>query len=195
MKEFWNERYGREEYVYGTEPNAFFKAQLDRLAPGVLLLPAEGEGRNAVYAARKGWQVVAFDYAETAKEKALLLAMKYGVNIEYLLTDYEHCKFPEHSFDALALIYAHTPNWQQHYQKLFSYLKPGGWLIVELFNKKQLGNRSGGPQNPDLLVNADELKQLLGDFTSVKVWEETLSLNEGAYHKGKAEVTRCICRK
>jgi hypothetical protein len=61
MIDFWNARYSAAEYAYGTEPNAFFKAQLDQLTPGRLLLPAEGEGRNAVYAAKKGWEVAAFE--------------------------------------------------------------------------------------------------------------------------------------
>ena len=62
MKEFWNERYSQEAYAYGTEPNAFFKSRIDQLSPGKLLLPAEGEGRNAVYAATKGFEVSAYDW-------------------------------------------------------------------------------------------------------------------------------------
>ena len=63
MKDFWNERYGAPEYAYGTEPNVFFKQELDGLKPGRLLLPAEGEGRNGVYAAEKGWSVSAYDWS------------------------------------------------------------------------------------------------------------------------------------
>ena len=69
MKEFWNERYAAENYVYGTLPNTFFKYELSRLRPGKILLPAEGEGRNAVYAAEQGWDVYAFDYSHEAKRK------------------------------------------------------------------------------------------------------------------------------
>ncbi len=195
MRAFWNERFGGEDYVYGTAPNAFFKAQLDQLEPGSILLPAEGEGRNAVYAARKGWQVVAFDYAEKGKDKAQKLARQFGITLEYIIADYENCNFPENAFDALALIYAHTPHWQRHYRKLFSFVKPGGRLIAELFNKQQLNHNSGGPKSPDLLVDAKELEPLLEEFSSKKVWQETLSLNEGDFHKGLAGVTRCIAVK
>ena len=87
MKDFWNQRYAEEEYAYGTEPNAFFKAQLDQRTPGRLLLPAEGEGRNAVYAALKGWDVVAFDQSESGKTKAMKLAHQAGVAVSYLVED------------------------------------------------------------------------------------------------------------
>jgi hypothetical protein len=72
----WNERYGADEYVYGKEPNGFLKEFIDNHPPGKILLPAEGEGRNAVYAASKGWEVTAFDFSEEGKKKALKLALK-----------------------------------------------------------------------------------------------------------------------
>ena len=83
MKDFWNDRYGRAEYAYGKEPNVFFKEQLDQLQPGKILLPAEGEGRNAVYAAEKGWQASAYDWSENAYKKAMQLAEEKKVNIDY----------------------------------------------------------------------------------------------------------------
>ena len=70
MKEFWNERYRQNEFAYGEEPNEFLKEQLAKLQPGSILFPAEGEGRNAVYAAQSGWQVSAFDISEEGKKKA-----------------------------------------------------------------------------------------------------------------------------
>ena len=74
MQEFWNKRYAENEMVFGYKPNQFFKLFIDLHISGTLLLPAEGEGRNAVYAAEKGWQVDAFDFSATAKEKALKYA-------------------------------------------------------------------------------------------------------------------------
>ncbi|HRN48956.1 MAG TPA: hypothetical protein PKW69_13045, partial [Niabella sp.] len=61
MKEFWNDRYSREEYSYGQLPNEFLKETLQKLKPGKILFPAEGEGRNAVFAASLGWHADAFD--------------------------------------------------------------------------------------------------------------------------------------
>ena len=83
MNDFWNDRYSSKEYVYGTGPNQFYKEQLEKLAPGKILFPAEGEGRNAVYTAKKGWSVTAFDPSSEGRKKALLLAKKNKVQIEY----------------------------------------------------------------------------------------------------------------
>jgi len=82
MKDFWNERYDEESYAYGNSPNVFFKQQLDKLKVGSLLLPAEGEGRNAVYALSWGWEVLAFDFSESAMVKAKKLAATYNLNLD-----------------------------------------------------------------------------------------------------------------
>jgi hypothetical protein len=87
MQQFWDQRYQESEWVYGEAPNAFFKAFIDQQPPGTLLLPAEGEGRNAIYAASKGWTVEAFDFSPVAREKALAGAAAKGVKIRYDLQD------------------------------------------------------------------------------------------------------------
>lgn len=61
MEAFWNNRYKEKEFAYGIAPNQFFKESINKLKiKGTILLPAEGEGRNAVYAAKKGLKVTAF---------------------------------------------------------------------------------------------------------------------------------------
>lgn len=197
MQDFWNDRFSQEGYSYGIEPNVFFKQHIDKLAAGKLLLPAEGEGRNAVYAARQGWQVTAFDYAEAGKKKALQLANQYQVSIHYLIADYDQVQLPQAHFDTIALIYAHVANWQARYARLFHFLKPGGYLIAELFAPQQLGLDSGGPKDPSLLVDTNQLKDLLQlqGFQQVDVWQEQVWLNEGKFHQGRAHVTRALAIK
>ena len=109
MKQFWDERYSSKAYAYGTEPNAFFKEKLSIIPPGKLLLPAEGEGRNAVFAAMQGWEVTAFDQSKEGKRKALLLAGEKGVKLDYLVGTLEDMAFEAESFDAIGLVYAHFP--------------------------------------------------------------------------------------
>jgi len=96
MSQFWDERYGTENYVYGKEPNAFFSAQMERTEPGNMLLPGEGEGRNAVYAALKGWKVEAFDQSRVGQSKALNLASEMGVEINYKVCRLEDLLFLKH---------------------------------------------------------------------------------------------------
>jgi len=103
MQEFWNNRYSEEGFAYGAEPNEFLKESLTALkSSGKLLLPAEGEGRNAVYAAQLGWHVTAFDFSSAAQKKALELAGKRGVQLTYLVADVADADLPCEYFDCMA---------------------------------------------------------------------------------------------
>ncbi|WP_069131970.1 class I SAM-dependent methyltransferase [Rhodohalobacter halophilus] len=197
MKDFWNERYSESEYAYGKEPNQFFKRALDKMNPGKLLLPAEGEGRNAVYAAKNGWDVLAFDYSEEAKQKALELAGENGVNIRYEVSFAEDVLLPENEYDAAALIFVHLPKdvFEPFLQKVIQSLKPGGILILELYSEKQLGRDSGGPKSKELLFDYDELRSLLKGVKVDLFEEKEVQLEEGKYHQGKAFVIHGIATR
>lgn len=142
MKDFWDERYSGKEFVYGENPNEYLKAKLTELNKGKILLPAEGEGRNAVYAAKSGWMVSAFDQSIAGKEKAEILADKNGVAINYIISDVDEIRYHENSFDGLALIYAHFHSDKRtaYHRKLSSYLRKGGTLILEAFGKSHMEN-------------------------------------------------------
>ena len=104
---FWDERYSDNNFVYGTDPNEFFKEQLDLLKPGKILMLGEGEGRNGVYAAQKGWLVNAVDLSVKAKEKALTLAKRKNVNINYAVDDLQNYEPKKDFYDAAGLIFLH----------------------------------------------------------------------------------------
>ena len=197
MKEFWNERYSDSEFVYGKQPNQFFKRAIDRMNPGKLVLPGEGEGRNAVYAAKQGWDVLAFDYSEEAKQKALLLAKENEVNIRYEVSYAEDILLPEKEYDAAALIFVHLPEnvFEPFLQKIIKSLKSGGILIMELYSEKQLGRDSGGPKSKELLYNYDELRSLLKGVNVDLLEEKEVILEEGKYHRGEAMVIRAVATK
>ena len=147
QSEMWDKRYSNENFVYGIHPNKFFKEELLKLDIGRVLLPAEGEGRNAVFAASQLWEVVAFDLSNEGRLKALNLAKENKVKIDYEVACFENFKAEKESFDCIALIYAHVPEAKrQEYHRIISeYLKPGGVLILEGFSKEHLGRESGGP--------------------------------------------------
>ena len=194
MNDFWNERYGTTEYAYGTKPNEFYKEQLAKLTPGKILFPAEGEGRNAVYAAKQGWQVTAFDPSIEGKRKAELLAKNNLVSINYLIDNYEFVDFPKESFDCVVLIFAHMhpAKRKTYHQKLISYLKPGGTLILEGFSKKQINNNTGGPRDVEMLFSKEELQQDFYSLLETTINETDTFLNEGPFHKGIASVIRFL---
>lgn len=201
MKEFWDARYAMPDYVYGTTPNAFFKEQLDRLPPGRLLLPAEGEGRNAAYAASKGWQVLAFDQSQAGREKAMRLAAARGLQYDYQVCDAAEAVFEPATFDALGLIFVHFPaeSMTMLYRYFTSALKPGGIVLLEGFSTQQIAYQqryaSGGPSDPTMLFDKDYLQRIFAGF-QIELLEETeTELDEGAFHSGKAHVVRLAAKK
>ncbi len=191
--DFWNQLYRKEEYRYGKNPNGFFKDQLDQLKPTSILLPAEGEGRNAVYAATQGWNVTAFDISDNGRDKAMQLSNEKNVAIEYTTTgvlDFQTNK----QFDVMGLSYAHFPAQirKEAHRHLLKFLKPKGIVIFEAFAKAQLGKSSGGPKNLDMLFSIDEIKEEFAPLKFEFLKEETVELAEGNYHKGLAELIRFI---
>ncbi len=197
MSEFWNERFAAEEYVYGTEPNEFFRQELNKLMPGKILLPGEGEGRNAVFAARNNWQVTAFDTSTEGKKKAEQLADSSQVEIDYRIESYDSIDLETEAFDCLTLIFAHMPpnSRPAYHQKLSAYLKTGGTLILEGFSKAQIHNNTGGPKNVDMLFSKEELQADFSVFSSLRISETEVELDEGPFHKGKANVIRLVAVK
>lgn len=107
--ERWNERYRTDEFAYGEQPNHYLKEQLEKLAVGKILFPAEGEGRNAVFAAKLGWTVSAFDISVEGKNKAIRLAETNNVTVDYHVGELQTLNYKTEQFDAIALIYAHFP--------------------------------------------------------------------------------------
>ena len=197
MKAFWEERYGEDDYAYGTEPNDFFAQFITDLPPGRLLLPAEGEGRNAVYAARRGWEVTAFDYSRNARLKAEALAGNAGVSIHYEEASLHDFPFPQGTFNLVGLFFAHMVVEDRRYlhQMVASSLRTGGTVILEAFSKKQLGLASGGPRNEGMLYDAGLLREDFHGLDISLLKEENITLREGRFHQGEAWVVRLIAHK
>lgn len=197
MKEQWNERYSASEYIYGTGPNTWLIEKLAGLQPGKILFPAEGEGRNAVYAAKLGWNVTAFDQSEEGRKKALKLAEISEVEISYLIDDLTSFVAPEQEFDAIALIFVHMPAEirQTVHQRLLKFLKPGGHLILEVFTKDQLKNTSGGPKTEMLLYEKNFIANDFSEMEFIEFSETTSHLDEGPLHQGEAHVIRLFAKK
>lgn len=194
MKEMWDKRYNQAEYVYGEEPNEFLKEQLEKIPAGLLLLPCEGEGRNAVYAVSQNWQVFAFDSSISAQEKALKLAKKRNVDFDFAVNDALDIEYPENHFDVAALVFAHfPPNIRTAiHQRILKWVKPGGRIILEGFSPAQLNCTSGGPQNVALLYDKAIIENDFKGMEFLHLETTRVDLNEGAFHKGPAEVIRFV---
>lgn len=197
MKDFWNERYQQDAFIYGKKPNTFFAEHILLIEPAKLLLPAEGEGRNAVYAAGLGWEVTAFDFSEAARAKAQKLAAEANAKIDYRIAQATDFETDDASFDVVALIYAHLlPQLRKVvHRRVVKWLKPGGRVILEAFHPRQLQHSSGGPKNPEMLYDQAMLRDDFSSLKEIMLKEQTIHLSEGNYHQGEAEVVRYIGKK
>jgi len=203
MKEMWDDRYAENEYAYGTEPNLFFKESLKKYnLNGTILFPAEGEGRNAVYAAKKGLETFAFDISIEGKNKALQLAEKENVKLHYEVGDFFELNLLNEKFDIAALIFAHFPPniLKEYHTKIAELIKPNGYIILEGFSKNHLelqkeNPNAGGPKNIDFLFSIDTIKNDFKDFEILLLEEKEIKLDEGKFHQAKSKVIRFIGKK
>ena len=198
----WNDRYSKAAFAYGEEPNNYLKEQLEKLHPGSILFPAEGEGRNAVFAARLGWTVAAFDISEEGKIKALRLAASHNVVFDYQVGELQGLHYQPEQFDAIALIYAHFPSGIKslYHKTLDTYLRRGGTVIFEAFSKKHIGymaadENMGGPKDIAMLFSIEEIQSDFVGYEIMELTETAIELNEGAFHNGKGSVIRFFGRK
>jgi hypothetical protein len=194
MQNTWDERYARQEYIYGTEPNSFLKEQLTKLIPGRILFPAEGEGRNAVYAASQGWQADAFDQSTEGQKKAIHLAAAKGVTINYSIQSLDSWNPEPDQYDSIALIFVHLPDGlrQQVHKAAIRALRTGGTLILEAFSVNQLDRNSGGPKTLDLLFTKEQVESDFKNLAIAMLSETQVILDEGPLHQGLADVIQFV---
>ncbi|MEN9700571.1 MAG: hypothetical protein RLZZ301_1769 [Bacteroidota bacterium] len=186
MKEIWNERYNQDTFAYGQEPNDFLKAQQIGSGLSVLCL-AEGEGRNGVYLAGLSNSVTCIDYSEAGLEKTKVLAQTKGVNVHCICADLGEYRLGDQQWDLIVGIFAHFPKSvkAQLFPQLLNALKPGGKILMEVYDQEQVRFGTGGPQQPEFLYSVEELQDLLSQgyqhLTIEKVYRE---VHEGTYHNG-----------
>ena len=197
--DFWDERYSVSEYVYGEHPNSYLKEQLDTLPIGSILFVGEGEGRNGVYAAKLGWKVSAYDLSVEGKKKAERLARKHNVQVDYKVGELHELDYQKEQFDAIAVIFTHFHSKLRAsmHTELSGYLRPGGYIIMEVFSKKQIdyqveGDSGGGPKNIDMLYTLEDIQSDFENFKFVELQETKKYLMEGDHHNGLSSVIRFV---
>lgn len=205
MQNQWNERFSSEEYIYGKEPNTFLKEFFEnnqKLFKNPVLMLGDGEGRNGVYLATKGMDVVSLDYAANGLKKAELLAKEKNVKIKTILANVNEFDFGVNQWGSIVLIYLHLSKVERLnlYEKIKNSLIPSGLFFVEAFSKNQLNYNSGGPKNYDLLYDKDELENAFKnqngfEFEIILSEEKVVILHEGRFHEGEGSVVRFVSKK
>jgi SAM-dependent methyltransferase len=200
--EFWNERYGGEEFSFGTEPNAFLASQAHRLKPGMrVLVPGDGEGRNGVWLAQQGLAVDTVDVSPVGAAKAQALAKERGVAIGAQVADLLDWAWPRERYDIVAALYIHffDADRPRMHRAMLDALKPGGLIVLESFRIEQLEfqkvRSSGGPRSADMLCSRAKLEADFAGAAFLLLEEADVELSEGRRHKGPAAVIRAVVQK
>ena len=194
---FWNERYGNPGQSYGTEPNDFLRLNFAGLPKGRVLSLCEGEGRNAVFLARNGYEVLAVDGSYVGLQNAENLAIQRGVKIKTEVADLADYKIQPDYWDAVVLIFAHLPRLirERIHQQAVLGLRGGGVLLLESFGPGQLAYNTGGPKQLDLLPSLEQLQSELQGLEFTVAREIQRDIHEGIHHTGHAEVVQIIGRR
>jgi SAM-dependent methyltransferase len=193
----WDERYNTAEYVYGTDPNTFLANVITEMPTGRTLCIAEGEGRNAVFLAEHGHQVVAVDSSAVGLQKAQRLASERGVVIETVVGDLAHFEIAADSWDTIVSIFAHVPPDIRRplHRKIVQGLRPGGMLVLEAYTPAQIKLGTGGPPAPELTMNLEILHKELHGLVFRHAVELERDVIEGRLHTGKGAVVQVVAIK
>ena len=195
----WNERYAGEDFLFGTTPNAFLRAQRHHLpARGSALAVADGEGRNGVWLAAQGLDVLAVDASDVGLAKSRRLAADRGVTLAWELADLARWDFGRERFDVIAAIFIQFayPALRAHiFAGMKAALKPGGVLLLEGYRPEQLDYRTGGPSELDHLYTEPMLREAFGDLQIEHLASYDAELDEGAGHRGMSALIDLVARK
>jgi SAM-dependent methyltransferase len=197
--ERWESRFAAPEYLFGTAPNAFVKSQAHRLEPGQKALAlADGEGRNGVWLAELGLDVLSLDFSANALRKARALAALRRVDLRFQQVDLATWPWPTAEFDVIVAIFiqfADPPFRQRIFDGIKTALKPGGLLLMQGYRPEQLEYRTGGPSQIENLYTRALLKDSFSDFASVEINEHDSMVDEGGGHAGMSALIDFVGRK
>jgi cyclopropane fatty-acyl-phospholipid synthase-like methyltransferase len=203
----WDERYSSEGYFYGTEPNAFLVSQRALLRPGMRCLAvADGEGRNGVWLAQQGLEVLSVDASHVAQAKAKKLAQQRGVAMLFEQVDLLQWDWPllssveggEDNFDVVVAIFIQfvtSPQREQLFASIKRCLKPGGLLLLQGYTPRQLDYGTGGPSQAGNLYTEAMLRKEFADMDILRLREHDSVIREGSGHSGMSALIDLVARK
>ena len=198
--QFWNERFDKDEFIFGKEPNEYLVETAARYLKknDRVLCIADGEGRNGVWLAKQGMQVVGFDASDIALVKAKQFAKDNQVEVEYLFSDTDSFDWQANAYDAVAAIFiqfADPVMRERIFQNVYQTLKPGGIFILQGYTPKQLDYKTGGPSAIEHLYTEESIRGLVKNFEVLELVSYEKVLNEGARHSGMSALLGLVARK
>ncbi|MBI4808963.1 MAG: class I SAM-dependent methyltransferase [Nitrosomonadales bacterium] len=195
----WNERYSGEDFFYGTEPNAFLVSHKALLKPGMRCLAvADGEGRNGVWLAEQGLEVLSVDGSHVAQAKAKKLAQQRGVAMLFEQVDLLQWDWGVDNYDVVVAIFIQfvtSPEREQMFAAIKRCLKPGGLLLLQGYTPRQLENKTGGPSQAENLYTESMLAKAFADMDILLLHEHDSVIREGSGHSGMSALIDLVARK
>jgi cyclopropane fatty-acyl-phospholipid synthase-like methyltransferase len=196
--ERWETRFRAPAYLFGKAPNAFLERQAHRLRPGATALTvADGEGRNGVWLAEQGLDVLAIDFSPTALGKARALAQERGVRLATEVADINTWRWPKAAYEVIAAIFIHLVPAERtaFFANVKAALKSGGLLLMENYRPEQLNYRTGGPPDAERTYTREILHAAFYDFAELDIREHDSVISEGTAHVGMSALIDLVGRK
>ncbi len=194
-KDKWNKKYGSTPLLFPGEPSQVLIKLTRELSPGRALDLASGEGRNAFHLAREGWKVTAVDFSDVAVEKGKTLAGKLGLSIAWEIEDLTRYSPEAEAFDLVCIFYLHLP-WEELSElirRASAALVPGGTLLVVGHDRSNLEEGHGGPQNPELLYNAEKISGVIGNLEIEEAGIQSHKVDHGSADRNAVQID-CVVR-
>ncbi len=169
----WDERYRGADLVWSVSPNTFVAEVVRDLAPGSALDVAAGEGRNAVWLAEQGWRVTAADFSPVAVERTQRIAReRLGAGADRfraVVSDATEPAPAEQSgagYDLVLFSYLQLPRgpWGRALAHGVAATAPGGAVLVICHALRNLGAGTGGPQDPAVLHDPEDVLATAADL-------------------------------
>lgn len=198
---FWSARYRDvgDDYLFGTAPNKFLASQAGHFGDGMRVLSvADGEGRNAVWLAEQGCQVLATEISPVALEKAAKLARGHNVAVDFVQADILNWDWPQEEFDAVVGIFIQFATPAERPRQLAGMkqaVKSGGRLFLQGYTPKQLEYKTGGPSAVENLYTAALLREFFADWEIISLHEHEDTIEEGSAHIGRSALIDLVARK
>ena len=193
----WDDRYAKDGWAFGTEPNDFLRQEAHRIPPGRVLCLGEGEGRNAVFLAEEGYEVVGVDRSQVGLDKAQAFAQEREVFVETVVSSVEDFDLTEGEWQGIISVFFHLPVElrKKVHQAVVKGLAPGGILILEAFTPKQMEYDTGGPPHIERLMSLQDLEGEFEDLELLFAQETEREIHEGRMHTGRSSVVQVVaCR-
>ncbi|MCP3738114.1 class I SAM-dependent methyltransferase [Rossellomorea sp. BNER] len=197
-KEQWNNSFADKDFVYGKSENAFINDKSEIIpSHSKVGCFAEGEGRNAVYLAKLGHDVTAYDQSTIGLEKTKTLASQNNVEVETVEIDLTKEKVKANQYDAAIMVFGHVPKKDQQFlmESMFESVKSGGSIIFEVYSESQLAYQTGGPKSVELLYDPVDVLEWIKNYKCIHFYYGEAERNEGKRHVGLGHVIQVVIKK